>query len=124
MVTLLKDMPIHMERIENNYLLGESIKDELESVNVDTSLDSSFENSFIQRVLDELESAEFEIESGKVKIDNKQDLAIAIFKALQNEIEDEIFPVSNSGDVAIAIREKLTDFVNQNYEWKGAVVCK
>lgn len=119
MDTLLKDMPIHMERIENNYMLGESIKDTLDMVEIDTSLDNDFENNFIQRILDDLDGAEFEIENGRVAIGNKQDLAIAIFKSLKIEIEDEHFAVGNGGDVAMAIRENITDFVNQNYEWKG-----
>lgn len=118
--TLLKDMPIHMERIENNYLLGEEIKDSLMDIEIDTDFDKSFEDDICRRISSVLrDEAEFEIENGKVLISNHEDLAQLIYKELLSRLEDEVLGVENKDEMAIKIRESLIEFVNHNYIFKG-----
>lgn len=73
MGTLLKDMPIHMERIENNYSLMDEIK--------------------------------YKIEYG-LEFDHKG-----------SNYSD--ISVNNAKEISENLLGIFTDFVNQNYEWKG-----
>lgn len=120
MNTLLKDMPEHAERIENNYLLGEEIKDCLTEPVLDTDFDKTTQDDIMRRISQVLrDEVEFEIENGKVIISNKEDVVQAIWGEVKAGLEDEIVSFTNSGEIAISIREKLTVFVNQNYTFKG-----
>lgn len=79
MKTLLKDLPEFAERMENNYILQDKIKD------------CFIENE--QRLFDD-----------------------------NSESADEINAVHSEdyNTTCELILKELTDFVNQNYEWKGA----
>lgn len=89
MKTLLKDMPEHMERIENNYVLIDKIKDIVET----ESTRCLTENIIFQ------EDPPIPHSSG----DN-----ITNYSA-----------IDNGRDLAELIIKELTEFVNQHYEWKG-----
>jgi hypothetical protein len=119
--TLLKDLPEFKERIEGNYTLKASIKDELENIEVDTSFESAtFENEITDMVVEALSEAEFEVNlDGKIKISNKQDIAIEAYRSIKKVFNAWNFDASNSNDIADSICERITEFVNDNYEWKG-----
>lgn len=92
MGTLLKDMPIHMERIENNYSLKGLISDEIEcgcELCFSTTIDGIEGDGFSRG-----DNAE-----GFVEIENLNVLSEKVLKV-------------------------IVDFVNQNYEWRGAKACK
>lgn len=120
--TLLKDMPIHMERIENNYLLSEAIKDGLNEIEVDVTIDfKACEESCISSIADILKQhEEFSIESNTISIDDHESLAQLCWAAIKGLLaENHEHEITNDSEVAILIRDEMTDFVNQNYEWKG-----
>lgn len=78
MKTLLKDMPEHMERIEDNFILQDKIKDCL------------MENQ------------------------------IVVFETNSENSECNYALHSNEfNSTSEAILKELTEFVNQNYTWKG-----
>lgn len=117
--TLLKDMPIHMERIENNYLLGETIKDSLNEITIESDIDE-LEDSIISDIVDVLEDAEFQIIDGKVSIDDKEGLAQLIFKELKNNLEgNEDKEITNMNETIQSLSEVIAEFVNHNYQFKG-----
>ncbi len=120
MKTLLKDMPEFAERIENNFLLGEEIKDSLTEPILDTDFDKSTQDDIMRRISQVLrDEIRFEIEDGKVVISNKEDVVQAIWGEVKSGLEDEIVSFTNKGEIVESIREKLTEFVNQNYTFKG-----
>lgn len=116
---LLKDLPEHAARIEDSYLLKESIKDQLSDIEVDTDLDDEFEDECISKIVSELREATFIIEDGRVAIEDRQTLAIAIYKSFKQLISNQTFNVVSSTEIAENIRESVSDFVNENYTWKG-----
>lgn len=120
MSTLLKDLPEHKERIENNYLLGEELKDCLDDLEIDeTSLGERFKTDFVSAVMNVLTGAEFILEGNEIKIGNRNDLALECFDEMIDNLQGGNIRVLNAGGIAVKIREKVTDFVNENYEWKG-----
>lgn len=113
-------MPEHAERIEGNYLLAQNIKDSLSDVKIDVDPNQDFENDCITSIVSELKEASFTIDSdGKVQIEDRQTLAIAIYKILAVQLTDYRFDIAESGKVADGVRDSLVEFVNQNYNWKG-----
>jgi len=120
MKTLLKDMPEHAERIENSYLLGEDIKDALCDIELDeTSLGDSFKNDFISAAIKTIKESEFELDGNEIKIGNSMDIALQLFDDIIDSLQGGNITILNSGSIAIDVREKVADFVNQNYTWKG-----
>ena len=91
MNTLLKDMPEHMERIEDNWSLKGAIEDIL-STEASMCLTDNIFN---------IESED--VPQPRSKGDNLSYIA----------------EIDNKSDLAELIIKELTQFVNQNYEWKG-----
>lgn len=121
MPTLLKDLPEFKERIEGSYSVKAAIKDELNGIEVDTSFETStFQDEIINAIITGLKEAEFTVGTdGRVSIANKQDVAQTAFSEIESIIEDWNFGVANSDEVATAIADRITEFVNDNYKWKG-----
>lgn len=119
MDTLLKDMPIHAERIENNYLLGKELEDALDDAEFDESYDDC-KNEAVSAIVDALRQADFAINNNEIKIEDPELLAQAIWKVVEDALDGNVVgEISNKTEIASKVRETLTEFVNQNYEWKG-----
>lgn len=121
MSNLLKDMPEFKERIEGNFTLKDIIKKTL-SANIEVDImSSSVKDGCISEIVEVLSKATFEIiDDTTVAIADKQGFAISIFESITNVLKDNPdIHVTNNDDVAAMVLDDVTEFVNDNYQFKG-----
>lgn len=110
---------MNYERIENNFMLGEEIKDLIDDAEIEVEVSTSYSDSIIAQISKFLKKdAEFVVDKTEISIDNHEYLAQGIWRILSDVIEDVDRQIEDAGDLAMNIREAITTFVNENYDLK------
>lgn len=117
--TLLRDLPEFSERIENSRSINQDIEDCLTGLEIDeNSFGEDFKTDFVDKVMKVLSGAEYRLNGNEIEIGNRNDLALEIFDELIDVAQDGYMKVTNGEAISVSIKQKVTEFVNENYTQK------